>query len=113
MTDEQVNELLAIKVMGWCSGQDPMHNLDCWLNANEKVARMKKDWSPITNISQAIECAEKWCGDNKKWCSFQIYYDEPYITNNEKWLADVAGNTVIDKDLARAICLALCKAVKK
>jgi len=115
MTDDEINELLAIEVMKFLTGTVKTYTVEewSWRDSDGVYLMRKDDWSPVTDISQAIECAEKWCKDNKKWCSFQIYYDEPYITSNEKWRADVAGNTVIDKYLARAICLVLCEAVKK
>ena len=55
-----INEKMA-KVMGWHSGKDPMHGLDCWDNKSNKCAKLKKDWHPTDkgSLNQAMMCADK------------------------------------------------------
>ena len=96
MTDEQVNELLAIEVMKFLTGTVKTYTVEewSWRDSDGVYLMRKDDWSPITNIEQAWDCL--------------------YKAQHEGLEVDFSINPIPTKEeLARNICLALCEAVKK
>ena len=63
MTSEQINEVIATKIMGWHKGGG-----GCWWldNKNNYIINtyMKDGYIPATNWVQAEEALEKFCIDN-------------------------------------------------
>ena len=66
MTDEQIREMLATKVMGWKLGayQDEKWWFETDVDGYSWRPYKVSDWQPDTNIGQVMRCAEKWCFDN-------------------------------------------------
>ena len=60
MNDNEINELLAIEVMKFLTGTVKTYTVEewSWRDSDGVYLMRKDDWSPITNISQALECAE-------------------------------------------------------
>lgn len=77
----------------------------CWRTPDD-VYLQKNDWSPTTNVAQALECVEMWCAENP---SRKVFID----LRKGMWrcnLADESGRQVAMKFNvypALAICLAL------
>lgn len=60
MTPEELNEWLALNVMGWCqiwTSTGSMPGYDGYVNAEDATYSFD-DWSPTTDIAQAFECLE-------------------------------------------------------
>ena len=90
MTDQEINRILAEKVMGW-------------------TGYSVKDFDPLNNISQAMECLNK-----KDW------YVELTRSNTGAWTCSIftnGNNFLIGSGCAdtpeRAICLAIMKALEE
>ena len=107
MNNREINRLVAEKVMGWVQGK---YAKELYYKKNNGqihgAVKFVKDWSPATDIVDALQVAEKWRlyeihkVDNKYICWI---YDE---SNNEEIFYEAEAPT-----LPLAICLAALKAV--
>ena len=116
MTDEQIIELLATKVMGWTlSSHGNYWNLPGQPGEREQIFRL--DWNPIKHIQHAWMVVEKMrdegynavvCGDNGWGCTFfQVDIEETDAISGT-WT--VCYGPINAETAQRAICLAALKA---
>lgn len=120
MTDEQIIELLATKVMGWCKHQ--LHpDLPDWYLLDKDLFRfkMRGDWNPLVKIDDAWMVVEKlgrWHGFN-----FMIMYEcwtwrvgNPLFWTvgwfEEGYEGPESRCSAESETVTRAICLAALKA---
>ena len=117
LTDKQIAELLATKVMGWHKeiwdklGQ-PVHY---WF-ANGHIVIPCKEWHPCADLNQAVECAVVlWKTGNP---CVELMIERPFVEGNDiEWRAYVDnGNRkwweAINTSPARALCEAVLMAVE-
>lgn len=63
MTNQEMSEILAEKIMGWHHDLDDMDNI--WRDESGNIAYDWDDtYSPPSDIQQAIEALEKFCSDH-------------------------------------------------
>jgi len=104
MTDYEMECVIAEKVMGWTRGT---HSSDVggvrnvWLAADESVARFK--WHPLRSIADGMDAWEKF-SDGKFTC-IDFFDDGGY---GAVWIDHTAAH---DKDLLRAMCRCIVRAV--
>ena len=118
MTKQELEILIAEKVMGWTCmdvidqcGYSFMNYVDC----NERGIMSPEDWHPLTDKNQCFEALEAWMdsstmiqckwydisrvGDEERTCYVNLYHTQTCIVEVEH------------KSLNAAICLALAEAV--
>lgn len=74
MTDEQLNEALAIEVMGW--RKDAIG--DWWVGKKDNIMALKElveDWQPCIDLNQAVECADYMANLGFNWSVDNIEND--------------------------------------
>lgn len=65
MTDEQLNEWMAVNIMGWHIGDKELDmpwdviSEHWWIDENNIYMEFVNSWQPNQNITQALMCAEK------------------------------------------------------
>ena len=123
MNDEEMNRIIAEKVMGfhWVADYGTGHYspTGAWLDSSGGVQYWTEVWEPTENVAQAIEAVEGWRGNIKgrfwklespfhhpdgdidKEFQVFIHWDDDYYHS-----LDALGETP-----ALAICNALVKAV--
>ena len=103
MANDQLDEWLAVNVMGWHEDSDHMN---LWLDKDGKITTDKEDWQPTRDLNQAVMCAEKWSKDND--CEMVIYY-------KSHWVVDFRCGSLYPihgDSLTRALCEAVAMAVE-
>lgn len=116
MTDEQLNEALAIEVMGWTEKeryyQSDGTTYKFYVYGDNKTC-VKENWNPTHDLNQAFEVLDKWHSFSTCNISHAIY------RNGEKYLVTLdclpfqSVAQVKHKSLARAICEAVLTVVRK
>jgi len=112
MTD--LNKLMAEKVMGWHSRTfKNMKSFPIWQNSKNEDVIMVKDWNPLENIAQAMECLHFWLDQRiGRWYDLQGHSREIIcnIFNRypvpQSWRGNAKANqegTAIVKAIAAAI----------
>lgn len=112
MTDEELNEAMAVEVMGLeidAKGWVYTHPL-------KDAGFMARSWHPTHDLNQVWECVEHWLKECGEW-DFGIYRSwKNDILYWEAWLTNELGAEVnieaTNIDPARAICEALLMAVR-
>lgn len=116
MTDEQIIELLATKVMGWTLSP----NGTLWNGPGEPGSRLqiwREDWNPLARIMDAWMLVEKL---RKELCCFTLDSDHDFVweaygirdeddEDHRKCISDWKIH-VSHKSICRAIALAALKA---
>jgi len=102
MTNEQLDRLVAEKVMGFMLNEDGTIQLSLPIITDDDGDFVYVYWRPTTNIAQAFEVVDKMIADG--WLISMIY------TISGTWLAIVGTFDIVkeatDKSLPRAICIA-------
>lgn len=117
-TENKINELLAVEVMGWIYRDEPVisqpnkedkpfprytRKTGHWF-FDEAMVMVVKDWNPAENIAQALECAKTYV--KKQGLILDIKYD----LNYEVIIGD--SYAYYGSDLAKVLCNALMKELK-
>ena len=122
MTNEQLNEALAIEVMGWKKHPDMMGSW--WIMDEDKFAGYIWKphppfafdiWKPAEDMNQAVECLNYWLNvtgslveikkmDNKYW-EVELWRESPK-TAPENPLNGVATDESFPRALSEAVLMA-------
>jgi len=111
MTDDQLDEWLAVNVMGWML--DLVENewgLRYYRGTDGKSVMDARLWQPTRDLNQAVMCAEKW----KKVAeerNIEIVYTWSGYHIQLRVVDKVVGKSKVD-EFARALCEAVCMAVE-
>lgn len=102
MTNEELDEALAIEVMGWhIFGYE-------WHELGGKYVMDVNDWHPTTDLNQTWECLEKFKGyEILKSCYRKNYSVRVW---EEFGLVNRCAGTVVSDNLPRALCEAVLMA---
>ena len=118
MTDDQLDEWLAVKVMGWTL--DLIENewgLRYYRDADGKSVMDARLWQPTRDLNQAVECVEKL--RDERGYLMRIYYQTEtkylvwfvlYSDKNGRILKEIWGKP--NAILSRALCEAVAMAVE-
>jgi len=115
MTNEELNNAVAVEVMGWEASIEPKHN--CWGNNIPKqcyaiIGGGKQEWSPTVFISQAWEVVDKMKGN-----AWHIFVET--LDNDKRWVAyfSSSDDTVVveawHESAPRAICEVALNAIRE
>jgi len=111
MTNDQLDEWLATKVMGWTRGWSGYNLSWCYhVDGNEHKPKHVDDWRPCVDLNQAVMCAEKW----KKVAeerNIEIVYTWSGYHIQLRVVNKVVGKSKVD-EFARALCEAVAMAME-
>ena len=103
LSDKEIDRLIAEKRMGWLSFD--VKGVKTWFIEETRDYRLKSEWSPSTNLSDAMEALEKVKVDKKvSRCIIEITKEDYFVTiiSPDYFPNDrVIGK---DKTLPKAIC---------
>ena len=112
MSNQELDELIAVKVMGWECRESDFE----WFPPGSKHRIVwKSKYTPTTSIAQAMEALEKYCDDNGlryvlKREKDEDKYDQLYqVMLLKKWIDGVsAKNTVFEGTIHEKSPIVLC-----
>ncbi len=116
MTDSQLDEWLAVNVMGWHTGRvnpHPSNQLN-WYDKDDKDDNYVMPcirWQPTTDLNQAVKCADYVANLGFSWSVDNVendhYHASIYRPSTENiYFCDATDNP------ARALCEAVAMAVE-
>lgn len=119
MTPEELNEWLALHVMGWqllpesilshAQYFDPK-KYDSELASDEQGYEvLVKDWSPTTNISQSMECLDRFHGDYR----INIFDFKVTETGQIKWRVEIDPEESMKYSAHESLPMAISLAVAR
>lgn len=108
MTDSQLNEWLAVEVMGWHEDSDHMN---LWLDKDGEITTDKEDWQPARDLNKAVMCADYMANLGFSWTVENVENDHYHAC-----VLRPSNRTMFDCDTAdtpaRALSIAVCMAVE-
>lgn len=114
MTDEQINELVATKIMGWTHEPRDVGRAVFWAGWRDASGGFTKqcDWFPSENWNHAMQAAEAWCqqGNGTRLVDVLLRLDGRYEAEAVIMAGEQVSFVVEDASGPRAICLALLQA---
>ncbi len=115
MTNEQLDALVAEKVMGWTFYRQRLHPNHTFLTQTwrtEHGSIMPSMWTPTTEIAQAWEVVERMVklGWNVRIMNYGI---APELPDCEPWRCDFIRVGALSIKAASALPLAICLAALK
>jgi len=107
LSDKEIDRLIAEKRMGWLSFD--VKGVKTWFIEETRDYRLKSEWSPSTNLSDAMEALEKVKVDKKvSRCIIEITKEDYFVTVISPDYFPNDRVIVKDKSLPKAICLCIC-----
>ena len=110
-----LNEFMAVKVMGWVSvSRMPDWNTCIYRMCNKPYSDVMNvnDWNPVEDIAQSIMCRDKFLMDNPTYqFSLYSYRNLENEIINHVYLEDGHGN--IYESLLSKLSLGVCSAIKQ
>ena len=100
LSDKEIDRLIAEKRMGWLSFD--VKGVKTWFIEETRDYRLKSEWSPSTNISDAMEALEKF--KNKVVVTIKLIGDRYDIT----LIGYKEAAVLREKSLPKAICQCIC-----
>ena len=108
MSDKQLAEYLATRVMGWWLDEDGYYcSGDQETLENVEAHYFKDDWQPCDpeHLHQAVECAEKLANEQ----TIRVWYE--YYAPDKMWHCGFAIPPIAERGYADNPARALCVAV--
>ena len=113
MTNEELNEALAVEVMGW--GMENGFFVSPTLKDGKEIVCFVWEWTPTEDMNQAVECLNYWLNvtgslveikkmDNKYW-EVELWRESPK-TAPENPLNGVATDESFPRALSEAVLMA-------
>ena len=112
LPDEVINTRIATEWMGWLSFD--VKGVKTWFIEETRDYRLKSEWSPSTNLSDAMEALEKVKVDKKvSRCIIEITKEDYFVTVISPDYFPNDRVIVKDKSLPKAICLCILLYLKE
>lgn len=113
MTPQEINEKLAVNIMGWFINPDNKH-----LYFKDKYfvttvcGHTRSEFNPYENLNHTFMCLRKWRKNHPGW-TFCVYPTHCELSNYEVEEPFISGDIFPDNHEAQAICQVLLEITRK